>query len=295
MREAGGNGEMIVRIGRGRLAAHQGRVQDAFDDLNWVVARAETQRDVLQAMRARRSLGFLHLSLGDHPSAWKCLQGLPELIERGGMNEPGAVGALLPDAVETLVALGRLDEAEVLTARLEGQALALEHAWATPASQRCRGLILAARSDLDHAIELLESSQDSFGRIGFPFDRARSLLTLGDALRRAGRRRLAATKLEEAQTIFGRLGAPLWHERAATELRRASPRPRRDHELTAAETRVVGLVAAGATNKEVAARLFTTVGTVEAHLTRIYRKLGLRSRTELARKIADGSLQLPEP
>jgi DNA-binding NarL/FixJ family response regulator len=81
-------------------------------------------------------------------------------------------------------------------------------------------------------------------------------------------------------------------ERAEDELRRASPRPRRDRELTSAERRVAALVAEGMTNREVAAQLFTTVATVEAHLTRIYRKLGLRSRTQLARAVADGTLEL---
>jgi DNA-binding NarL/FixJ family response regulator len=88
------------------------------------------------------------------------------------------------------------------------------------------------------------------------------------------------------------LGAPLWLERAQEELRRASPRPRRDRELTDAERRVAALVAQGLKNKEVAAQLFTTIATVEAHLTRTYRKLGIRSRAQLARAVADGSLQL---
>jgi DNA-binding NarL/FixJ family response regulator len=88
------------------------------------------------------------------------------------------------------------------------------------------------------------------------------------------------------------MGAQLWLEHAQEELRRASPRPRRDRELTSAERRVAALVAQGLKNREVAAQLFTTVATVEAHLTRIYRKLGIRSRTQLARAVADGSLEL---
>ena len=86
----------------------------------------------------------------------------------------------------------------------------------------------------------------------------------------------------------------LWLERAEDELRRASPRPRRDRELTSAESRVAALVAEGRTNREVAAQLFTTVATVEAHLTRIYRKLGIRSRTQLTRAVADGDLHLED-
>jgi DNA-binding NarL/FixJ family response regulator len=124
-----------------------------------------------------------------------------------------------------------------------------------------------------------------------PLDRARSLLVSGNAWRRAGQRRAAAEALTEAAGIFARLRAPLWLEQAERELRRASPRPSRDRdELTAAERRVAALVAAGRKNKEIAAELYTTVGTVEAHLTRIYRKLGIRSRAELVRRVADGAL-----
>ena len=82
--------------------------------------------------------------------------------------------------------------------------------------------------------------------------------------------------------------------RAERELRRANPRPRKDRVLTGSESRVAALVASGRTNREVAAQLFTTVSTVEAHLTRIYRKAGVRSRTELARRVAAGELHLDE-
>jgi DNA-binding NarL/FixJ family response regulator len=128
----------------------------------------------------------------------------------------------------------------------------------------------------------------------FPLDRGRSLIVAGEALRRLGERRRAAEKLEAAQAIFAELGARIWLERAEKELRRARPRPRRDRELTSAERRVAALVAAGKTNREVAAQLFTTVSTVEAHLTRIYRKAGVRSRTELARRVADGAIVLDD-
>jgi DNA-binding NarL/FixJ family response regulator len=293
MREASGNGEMILLLARGRVEAHQGRIDGALADLGAALARAESQLDVLNTIRARASLGFLYLSLSDHPRAWGLLEGLSELVERMGADEPAATGAPLPNVVETLVALGRLDDAERIVRRLEQTAWALEHAWAIPAAQRCRGLLLLGRGELEEAIDALSSSQAGFELIGFPFDRARSLLALGSALRRAGRRKLAAEKLDEARSLFEQLGAALWLERAANELRRAAPRPRRDHELTVAETRVAELVATGATNKEVAAQLFTTVATVEAHLTRVYRKIGLRSRSELARRVADGTLILP--
>jgi DNA-binding NarL/FixJ family response regulator len=135
-------------------------------------------------------------------------------------------------------------------------------------------------------------SAGEFEKAGFPLDRGRALLVAGDALRRLGERRRAAEKIEAAKAVFVELGAKLWVERAEQELRRASPRPRRDRELTSAERRVAALVAAGKTNREAAAQLFTTVATVEAHLTRIYRKVGVRSRTELARRVADGTLAI---
>ncbi len=111
-------------------------------------------------------------------------------------------------------------------------------------------------------------------------------------LRRLGRRRDAGTLLDEAIAIFDALGAAPSAARARDELRRARPRQRHDDTLTAAETQVAALVAQGLTNREIAAQQFTTIATVEAHLTRIYSKLGVRSRTDLARRVSDGSLSL---
>ena len=192
------------------------------------------------------------------------------------------------------MAHGRLDEADRLLTRLDEQALALEHRWAQPAALRCRGLLLLARGESEAALAAAEKAAWGFEAAGFPLDRGRALLVAGEALRRLGERRRAAEKLDAASAIFAELGAALWAERAAKELSRARPRPRRDRELTSAERQVAALVAAGKKNREVASQLFTTVATVEAHLTRIYRKLGVRSRTELARQVADGTLSLNE-
>lgn len=214
------------------------------------------------------------------------MEGLPETLRRIGVGEPGHVPAL-PDVVETLTALGRLDDAEAVLVELEAQAHALQHRWATPAAGRCRAVLALARGESERALDLADQAAAGFEAAGFPFDRGRSLLAAGDALRRLGQRRHAGQRLKEADRVFESLGARLWHERAERELRRAAPRPRRDEELTEAERRVAVLVAAGRTNREVAAELFTTVSTVEAHLTRIYRKLGVRSRTELARRVTN--------
>jgi DNA-binding CsgD family transcriptional regulator len=92
---------------------------------------------------------------------------------------------------------------------------------------------------------------------------------------------------------FTRLGAPNWHARAELEARRISGRRGARDQLTEAETRVAQLVSEGLSNKQVAAQLFTSVATVESHLTRIYRKLDLRSRSEPVKRVAEGALLTP--
>jgi DNA-binding CsgD family transcriptional regulator len=163
---------------------------------------------------------------------------------------------------------------------------------AGPPSLPC--LLLLARRELDGAVATAEEAVVASEVVGLPLERGRALLAAGEALRRLGQRRRAADKLDAAKQIFAELGAPLWVARAEKELSRARPRSRRERELTSAERGVAALVAAGRTNREVAAELFTTVGTVEVHLTRIYRKLGLRSRTELARQVAEGTLDISD-
>ena len=115
-----------------------------------------------------------------------------------------------------------------------------------------------------------------------PLEYARTLLAAGAIERRAKRKAEAREALEQARSIFEQLGARLWCERARLELERTGLHRTAGRELSAAERRVADLAASGATNKEIAAELFMSVKTVEAHLSRIYRKLGIRSRTELA-------------
>jgi DNA-binding CsgD family transcriptional regulator len=116
-----------------------------------------------------------------------------------------------------------------------------------------------------------------------PFEEARTRMWMGQVLRRAGHRNEAQRALEAAASVFAELGTPLYADRARAELGRLGGRVAGPFTLTATEKRVADLVGAGRTNQEVAETLFVSVRTVESHLGRIYRKLGLRSRTELAR------------
>jgi DNA-binding CsgD family transcriptional regulator len=278
---------------QGLLAASRGRVGDARRLAHESIEHGQSLHWPWQVVWGRWVLGFLALSLDEPADASDALAEVPDLLVRSGIGEPG-LWPLQPDAIEAQVAHGRLDEADRLLTTLDEQALALEHRWAKPAALRCRGLLLLARGESEAAVAAAEKATRGFEAAGFPLDRGRALLAAGEALRRLGERRRAAEKLDAASAIFAELGAPLWAERAAKELSRARPRPRRDRELTSAERQVAALVAAGKKNREVASQLFTTVATVEAHLTRIYRKLGVRSRTELARQVADGTLSLNE-
>jgi DNA-binding CsgD family transcriptional regulator len=117
-------------------------------------------------------------------------------------------------------------------------------------------------------------------------ERGRTLLAMGAVQRQALQRRAARETLERALAMFEELGARPWADKARDELGRISGRRAPSDDLTDAERRVALLAADGRHNKEIAAALFIGVGTVERHLTNAYRKLGVRSRTELAGRLA---------
>ena len=150
---------------------------------------------------------------------------------------------------------------------------------------RCRALIAAAGGDLDAAQRAAEASVGLLEGDVQPFETARSLLVLGQIHRRGKRKRLAREYLGRAEAAFHGLGARLWADRANAELARIGGRPSTPFELTEAERNVASLVARGYTNQEAADALFISASTVQASLKRIYHKLDVRSRTELAAKI----------
>ncbi len=264
---------------------------EAAVDAAEIASSPPAAADPVIAATADYARGLLAAAAGDVETAADLLTRLAGRTDRLGAYEERVVAAI-PDATLALVEAGRIDEAELLTARLERRAAKGDHPWVSAAAELCRGSILLSTADIDASLARLAHSRKGFACLGAQWELARTLLVEGNALRRAGRRTEAAASLDRAATVFGALRAEPWRRRSLAERRRASPRPRRDSTLTAAESRVVKLVAAGRTNREVAAELFTTIATVEAHLTRVYRKLGLRSRTELARAVAEGHVEL---
>ena len=153
--------------------------------------------------------------------------------------------------------------------------------WSTALAGRCHALLKAATGELPTAVELLEAALADHRRLPMPFEEAQTRLLLGTVLRRCGHRRDARRELVAARVAFVTLGTPIQAARAGLELASLGGRTAAG-DLTGVEGRIAALVGAGQTNREVAATLFMSVRTVESHLGRIYRKLGLRSRTELA-------------
>ena len=225
------------------------------------------------------SLGFLALSGGD-------IRGAEAEIRRRLWSPCWRRGGWVIGDValwaETLVVLDRSGEGTRLLELAEEVSGRLDQPSALAACARVRGLMATAARDEEAAVAAFTRALAYHDRVPEPFERARTLLAQGESLRRFRRRGHAREALAGALAIFAELGAPRWQERAASELARTGHRES-GSDLSPTEGQIARLVAAGRTNREVAETLFMSTHTVEAHLTRIYRSLGVRGRTELAR------------
>ena len=267
------------------IAAHRGRLVEARAWAHAAIARGEAEGIQIEESGHSWVLGFVDLSLGEPDAALPRLRRAYE-TRNAFMLEP-AQRLELGDLLEALIAVGELGEASDVLAIWQERADALDRAWALAVLARCRALLLAATGDLESAFATFERALSEHGRSADPFQHARTLLALGRTQRRAKKRGAARTTLEDARVRFERLGAPLWVEQARAELARIGGRAPSRGELTEGEHRIAELVAEGRTNREVAAALFLTEHSVATALTRVYRKLGVRSRAELARLFAE--------
>lgn len=250
----------------------------------------ETERSGVEVvgMVDRLARASRALALGDPAETHRRLGPLIDRMVGAGIVEPGAM-RFVPDDIEALVQLGRLEEAEDLLSQHEDRAKRTDRASARAACARCRGSLLAAGGDLSAALDSFSLALEQHERVPMPFEKARTLLALGVTQRRAKQKRTARASLSEALGTFNRLGATLWANAAEAELARIGGRAPGGG-LTPTERRVAELVAEGRSNKEVAAALFVTVKTVEATLTHVFAKLGVRSRTALARRMTEQAL-----
>jgi DNA-binding CsgD family transcriptional regulator len=233
---------------------------------------------------ASATLGALELGMGRYRRAVVELRKVADRWNEIKLGNPGVV-RWAPDSIEALAHVGNLEEAWRLLDALPSQADLVKTSWARAVASRCRGILVEQDFD-SHFETALNTHQHDV----LPFERARTQLAYGERLRRSRRRGEARVKLREALETFEQLEATPWIDRTRVELLATGEHARRrsaatTQALTPQEHVVARAVAHGATNKEVAATLFLSPKTVESHLSRIYSKLGVRSRTELARQI----------
>jgi DNA-binding CsgD family transcriptional regulator len=271
------------------LSAVRGRPEDTR---RWAAAvaaaaaAAPDPEDVLwDELEVRRAQGIAWLQANRPDQAAKALSPVWERTQREGVDEPGAF-PVAPELVEALVRLDRTQEATAITSRLRHLAEPRDHPWAAATADRCAAAIALASGYDEDAAARLAAAANALGELGLGFDRARSLLWLGQMARRARKRAVAGRFLQAAAAAFDELGSVGWAEQVRAELARLGVRPAPDSELTAAEQRVAALAAEGMSNKQIAQQLFTAVHTVEVHLVHAYAKLGVRSRTQLASQLA---------
>jgi DNA-binding CsgD family transcriptional regulator len=278
---------------RALVEADMGLVEEARASAAEGLAAARESSNAYFTIAGRGALGRLELALGDLKAAGELLRDLPERLHTGGLDDP--TNPVWADAIEALVALGERERAATYLDRYEALAERLGGAWAPAAAARCRGLLAGAERDFDTAFAAFDRALALLAGSPHELERGRTLLAFGSVRIQATQRRLAREALVEAKAVFERLGAPLWSQRAEAQLRRISGRRAAGDELTGTEQRVARLAADGHSNKEIAAALFMGRSTVEAHLSRTYRKLGLRSRTELAARFRAPSAEATKP
>ncbi len=258
------------QLDRARELAEQG-LEQSKSGYPWFVSYAEGL------------LGSVALWSGDAQRAVEHFGAAEKARSRFGSREPN-LARWRADYVEALLELGHVEEAVAVLDPWEADAARLGRGVVLAQALRCRGLMAATRGDVDAAAALLEDAVELHDELGDPLGRARTLLSLGVVRRRLKQKRAAREAIEEAAAIFAECGAERWAERARAEEGHVGGRTR-ESGLTPAESRVAALVVEGRTNREVAAALVLGERTVEAHLTHIYAKLGVRSRTELARTL----------
>ena len=264
------------------IAVHRGQLELAREHSARALELAEEQF-ALHPPQHLAILGLVAFWNGDPTAAAEWFGKADRRAREFGWGEP-SVRWWSSDYAELLLELARLDDAVRILDVWEADAARVKREWVLAHVTRCRGLVASAQSDIGRAALLLQQAVAQHEEVGDPFGRARALLALGVVHRRARRKRAARDAIREALGGFEQLGAATWVGKARNELGSIGGRTREEG-LTPAERRVAALVAEGRTNREVAAALFLGERTVSSHLTHIYAKLGVRSRTELARKV----------
>jgi DNA-binding CsgD family transcriptional regulator len=239
---------------------------------------------LLDRFRALR--GFVALSAGRPADAVGHFAAVRDALRAAGVRHP-VVYRFRGDEIEALSLTGEMTAARNRLTALETDGRRTQTPWIGAVSARCRGLLAAADGDLEGAVGHLEEALAHHAGLPMPLELGRTLLLKGQLHRRAKAKRTAADLLGQALEVFDRMGAAAWAVRARRELARIGLRPRAPDDLTATEKEVARLTASGMTNRQVADALVLSPRSVDGVLTRVYAKLGIRSRAELGAHMVD--------
>ncbi|WAZ24987.1 AAA family ATPase [Streptomyces cinnabarinus] len=285
-----GIGEVASAVLTSLAEAAGGELDRALALAREALDHSEQDGDQMYVSRALAALGHAQLVAGDAPAAVASLRRVRELEQGLGITDP-ARGRWHGDLAEALVRIGETEEAQDVIDTARARALRLGRESVLAVLDRAEAMVRAARGERDSAAVQLTSVQDRLAKLGYGLEEARAAFALA-ALRT---HRPGPTSYDEAARLFRRCRALPWLsqvESAATMPQPAEPAPAPAAALDALdslasmERQVAALVMEGATNREIAARLFISVKTVEATLTRVYRKLGIRSRVDIVRLAA---------
>lgn len=284
--------ELAARCARAYASAWLGEIDWATSDADKAIAIGDTAGYVGRSIQARGIRGFIDLTSNDVSGAVAHFRHAVAGVFDASLETLPPVAhtrlvlpTVVADAVDAFCAGGFVDECQRLVLWLEREPA---NPWLAALATFARGLIAEARGERDVALAGLHEAVRRLETLALPLDLGRALLALGVSQRRARQRSAARDTLDRAAATFERAGATLWADKAHSEIDRIGGRRAFGDELTPSERQIALLVAQGKKNREVAAALVVTERTVEAALTLIYRKLDVRSRTELARKLAAG-------
>jgi len=271
------------------IAASRGQFDQARLHVEELLTLANRKRDLQSQREGSVLLANIELWSGSPAAAHELLEPQRRLvIENGPWHvSTTALLHLWSSDIEALVALDRLDDAQQVLDDFLERARAYPNPHGLAIARRCEGLVLAARGDLERAIDALDAAVAEHARRCLPHELGRTLLEKGSIERRAKRKTAAKQTLEQALAVLEPLDAAFWVARARDELGRIGLRRAAVTEgLTPAQTRVAELVATGLSNQEIANTLYMSTRTVESHLTKIYREYGVRSRAQLVAALA---------
>jgi DNA-binding CsgD family transcriptional regulator len=269
------------------LALHRGD----FETARRHSERALTLADRMLLPGHLAILATIELWSGDTGGALAGFERAEDAADARGFDQP-AMRFWSAEYGEALLRAGRIADAEAIVERWEAVAARLGRDRELAGATRLRGLIASARGDLVAALRLLEDAAARSEAAVDPFGRARARLAAGVVHRRLRRKRLARTEFESAAREFEALGASSWVAESRAESARLGGRVRIEG-MSPSERRVAELVAEGRSNRDIASALFLTERTVASHLAHVYAKLGVRSRTELARIVTEGASKVP--